>query len=314
MTCLQRLTFDGDASPTIPTNMPIRYAHRSDVPVAADIIAAAISSDELGPILFPNREQHPEAVPLAFLQYVQPSYWDYSKVMLVSYAKPDEAVETLGNKTTRSKSTRSQQGQIVTGVAIWSRVGIGWERVWNVWGWWDPRLLLTKIFQVWQQSIRFFHRNKASPQPTSANPDPLTIFNFGATYMPFIAHHFQNPPWRRTHWRLAALSVDPRYHGLGHGRELVAWGLNRAREEGLPASVIAAKGKERFYGNCGFELLVGWFTEGPDKDGNKNPLAEVGIEGGAVLWTRVKEDENSESLEKELAAQREAIARTKNKT
>jgi predicted N-acetyltransferase YhbS len=69
------------------------------------------------------------------------------------------------------------------------------------------------------------------------------------------------------------------------GRQLAAWGLERARGEGVPAVVIAAKDLEGYYQRCGFEELVGVVSEA-EVDGMVNPLKERGIGGGAVLWTR----------------------------
>ncbi|EEQ31710.1 conserved hypothetical protein [Microsporum canis CBS 113480] len=96
---------------------------------------------------------------------------------------------------------------------------------------------------------------------------------------------YASPPHRQVNWSLSCLAVRPKYQRLGHGRELVAWGLDRAREEGIAASVLAAKGKDTFYRRCGFTELAGWAT-----DGEGNPLKGV-VEGGAVMFTRVKEDD-----------------------
>jgi Acetyltransferase (GNAT) domain len=117
------------------------------------------------------------------------------------------------------------------------------------------------------------------------------MYNFERAMYPFIAHHFSEPPYRRNHWSLCTLGVKPQYQYRGIGRELVAWGLGRARAEELPATVIGAKGKDVFYRRCGFDLLVGWATEGVDAKGNRNPLGLRGIGGGCIMFTRVKEDD-----------------------
>lgn len=38
------------------------------------------------------------------------------------------------------KPTRDgDEEQVLTGVADWIRHGEGWERLWGIWAWWDPR-------------------------------------------------------------------------------------------------------------------------------------------------------------------------------
>ena len=60
--------------------------------------------------------------------------------------------------------------------------------------------------------------------------------------------------------------------------------MDRAREEDVPAAVMAAKGKETFYNRCGFTELVGWATDGVD-----NPL-NGRIGGGAIMFTKTRDD------------------------
>lgn len=149
---------------------------------------------------------------------------------------------------------------------------------------------------------RFLVPDRASARPTPSDPYPLTYYNFIQRLIPFTKSYF-SPPWRRNHWSLEVLAVHPDYHYRGIGRDLAAWGLERAKADGVPAVVVAAKGKETFYRRCGFELLVGYSSEGIDDNGNKNPLGERAPGGGAVLWTKTKEDEEAEGAAATTAAQ-----------
>lgn len=76
------------------------------------------------------------------------------------------------------------------------------------------------------------------------------------------------------------LATDPAFEKMGYGRLLVSWGTQRAREDGVCASLISAEGREGFYRKCGFEGPVGWASEGKD-----NPIANVS--GGAIMFTEV---------------------------
>ncbi|KAE9375094.1 putative GNAT family acetyltransferase [Stipitochalara longipes BDJ] len=92
---------------------------------------------------------------------------------------------------------------------------------------------------------------------------------------PLIEHHWSGA--REQNWYLDLLAVHPEYQGKMYGRELVQWGIEEAKREGICASVIAAEGKDRFYGRFGF-VEVG--------RANVGPLA--GIEGGAIMFNDLK--------------------------
>ena len=65
-------------------------------------------------------------------------------------------------------------------------------------------------------------------------------------------------------------------------------GLQRAKEEDLPAVVVAAPGLEDFYHRQAFKDLVAMAstTEDQEGKGRPNPLKERGVGGGAIIWTR----------------------------
>ncbi|CAL8584128.1 hypothetical protein XPA_009733 [Xanthoria parietina] len=106
--------------------MPLRKAQRRDLPRIASTYAAAFWDEEvMGKLMHPYRQEHPQD----FLRYwkheVAEWYWSYSHQIMVSY---------------ETKPTRDgDEEQVLTGVADWIRHGEGWERLWGIWAWWDPR-------------------------------------------------------------------------------------------------------------------------------------------------------------------------------
>ena len=116
-----------------------------------------------------------------------------------------------------------------------------------------------------------------------------------------MSQYFPRPPYRSNHWELCTLAVDRPHQRRGIGRELVGWGLERAKADGIPAVVIGAKDTEPFYQKCGFVHLVGYVSTAEiedDDDCSKvkridrtNPLKARGIGGGAVLWTELRKEE-----------------------
>jgi GNAT superfamily N-acetyltransferase len=116
------------------------------------------------------------------------------------------------------------------------------------------------------------------PLPSTQNRalDPSKR-NLLADSVPYFKHHWDGE--RKNNWYLELCGVHPDYAGKRLGRELVSWGLDRAKEEGVHASVAASKGSERFYLRSGFEEIVGNCNEGQG-----NPLKEAGVEGGDILF------------------------------
>ena len=106
----------------------------------------------------------------------------------------------------------------------------------------------------------------------AADPAKTDIFERA---IPYSKHHWSGS--RADNWYLDALAVHPDYQGKGYGRSLVMWGICKADEENVHASVMSSAGNETFYLRCGFEEIVGWATEGEE-----NPL--VGVAGGAILF------------------------------
>ncbi len=119
----------------------------------------------------------------------------------------------------------------------------------------------------------FFSPNRAA--------DPSKAHILEEAY-PLFAHHWDGP--RKENWFLDILAVHPEYQGYKYGRALVEYGLELAARDQVCASVIAADGKDGFYGKLGF-VEVG--------RANVGPLAENGIRGGAIMFTGVSPPEDA---------------------
>ena len=105
--------------------------------------------------------------------------------------------------------------------------------------------------------------------------DPA-MSNAGAVISSLIGHHWSGP--RSTGWYLSMLAVKPAHQGQGYGRNLVSWGIERAQQQRVPASVISGVRKDDFYRRCGFNIVVGNSTEGEG-----NPLKNIN-DGGTIFF------------------------------
>lgn len=103
----------------------------------ARVKAASFSPDRLFEVIFRHKDEYPDDMVTAFRRSIRVSWWDYSKVLMVSYEeiKADEIEPQTHDLTI----TRHGRREVITGMSEWQRVGLGWNSVWNIWGWWDPR-------------------------------------------------------------------------------------------------------------------------------------------------------------------------------
>lgn len=126
--------------------MPVRPATRADIPIMAAVFAAAFGPDPLFQVMFPHQKKHPHAFTQAMEESLWISWYDYSKMLVVSYYDPpteeqqrQEQVSTERMPLLSTKQSNVNAQQVVTGVAEWKREGAGWESLYGVWGRWDPR-------------------------------------------------------------------------------------------------------------------------------------------------------------------------------
>ncbi|KAF1812929.1 hypothetical protein P152DRAFT_396460 [Eremomyces bilateralis CBS 781.70] len=241
--------------PALPP-FSLRPARRSEQPTLANVYARGFWKDVLfGDYIHPYREKYPADNDLYWLRRMQVEWWDWTHRFIVSTVND----EKIGK-------------EIVTGVAHWARLGPEGAKKYGL-RWWDPRRIILPLSHLYTSITSCFFPNRA------AHPDLEDVIE--------RAYPFINP-WtgsREESWYLEWLAVAPEYHGQGHGRALVQWGLDRAKEENICASVIAAYGKEKFYENCGFNNTAG--TAG---QGEGNPLADT--PGGVVYFRDVPWESN----------------------
>ncbi|OAP65570.1 hypothetical protein AYL99_01542 [Fonsecaea erecta] len=241
----------------------LRLARLSDLPTIGQVFATAFHDEEVvGPLLHPYRHQYPDDYLAYWRRRCCERYWDYGRVLVVSCEKDP-----------------STGREVVVGVAEWERVG---------------RLILP-IIKTFNHIVSIWRPNRAAAVADPSDPFPLTPTTLQRTLWPFISHCYLSPPHRLTRWSLDCIAVHPDFEQRGHGRALVAWGLDRARKEGIPAGVMAAADKERFYQRCGLTEVAGWANDGVDDQGRVNPL-KGRVRGGCILYTRVPEDDEWESM------------------
>lgn len=231
---------DQKQSPS-PVNMSLRLAKPSDEPFIADICTRAFFDEDLfGRTIHPYRHEFPQDVQIFWHEWVRNDWSNPRNKILVAVV------------------TDEDQKEKIIGAAIWQRQGDdpGAQNVISEWA--DPG--------PWP----------ALPSTANRALDPSKK-DILAESAPYTKHYWAGA--NATNWYLSLCCVDPDAKGRGAGRLLVRWGLDRAKEEGIRASVMASEGSDAFYLKCGFSEVVGNANEG---DGN--PLKKVDVKGGNILF------------------------------
>ncbi|EMD87214.1 hypothetical protein COCC4DRAFT_27631 [Bipolaris maydis ATCC 48331] len=229
--------------------MYIRPAQPSDEPAIVALCARAFYNEDLfGRVMHPHRDQYPDDLQI---------YW--REVVRRDWAAPRNRVFVVVRPRNPEQHQQDKEEDEVVGMAIWQRQGndataqkIIKEHI-------DPTPLFSPVSP---------RKNRA------ADPTKKDHLTNSAKY----TQHY----WTGVHsenWYLSLCAVDPAYAGRGYGRLLVQWGLERAREEGVDASVVSSEESPGFYLRCGFDEVVGNAHEGEG-----NPLKVDGVRGGDILF------------------------------
>jgi GNAT superfamily N-acetyltransferase len=230
--------------------MPIRPATFADLLPAAHVCSKAFFDEDLfGKYMHPARASYPGDVYLFFLRSLRVDFFDARNVVMVSHVK--------------------DQASRITGVAVWVRKGAGGDSMAASQSWlmWFTGRFGIPVYN-WLGSLVWPDR--------AADPSRCDALERGA---PFTEHYWKTPE-RLENWYLGLLGTGPEYQGQGYGKELLKWGIDKAREQGICVSLISAAGKEGFYKYHGVTEEVGMASEG----GDENPLRLV--DGGMILFSK----------------------------
>jgi GNAT superfamily N-acetyltransferase len=233
--------------------MPVRLATPSDELAIAALCTSAFFNEALfGDVLHPHRHQFPDDVRF---------FWHARTRQFLSEHRNTVIVATI----------YEANAEKIVGMAAWQRQGDDADA--------------HKVMREWKD-----HGLPPLPEVQNRAIDPARRTIMQDAY-PYFKHHWDattNGIPRCQNWYLNLCAIDPAYQKRGFGQDLVAWGLERARQENVHASVISSYQNEAFYLRCGFDEVVGNFTQGEG-----NPLRVAGARGGDVLfmWGKAKDPE-----------------------
>jgi GNAT superfamily N-acetyltransferase len=230
----------------------IRPATPADEPAIVAVNTSAFFEEGLlGACIHPHRHQYPADVAIFFHARIRADFHEPRNRLIVATVTENGAEK-------------------IAGAATWQRQG--------------DDSGAQKIIEEWEGPGPDAFAALERTQNRAIDPSKANIL---AEAYPFFKYHWDpitNGLPRKHNWYLRVCAVHKDYAGRGIGRELVQWGLDRAREENVHASVTSSYENEKFYLRCGYDEIVGNCSEGEG-----NPLAETGVPGGDILFMWAKE-------------------------
>lgn len=234
--------------------MYLRCARPEDEPLLVSICTRAFFDDDLfGRVIHPFRKTYPDDVQIYWHETLRREWALPRTQILVAIEEPKD----------------EQDMEIVVGLAIWERQG----------------------------DSKDTHTSLGFPSYSGPWPALETTHNraLDASKRTILqdSEAFSKQFWsesRASNWYLNLCCVDPDYQQRGCGRLLVSWGLDRACQEGVYASVIASDGSTDFYLKSGFDEVVGNASRA---GGEANPMMRANVQGGDVLFKLLDGDTES---------------------
>ena len=256
-----------------PENMIIRPAQRSDLTPAAKVCAKAFFDTELfGEVIHPYRHQYPDDMYLYWLKNFRSGLSRRDNHILVATVlEPEQSQPTVVGvaQWIRRRAQPSSQDQLSSSASSSEQNGAVEEQEEEL----PPNRAADPAKLDVLQRVGPFVDHKWSGTGT------LWLLSLSAINSGNGLFWLTNLPVgkRAETWYLGLLAMHPDYQGHGIGKQLVAWGFARAKADAVCVSVISALGKDGFYRSCGFDVDVGYATEGEG-----NPLS--GVPGGLIMF------------------------------
>ncbi|KAH7071994.1 acyl-CoA N-acyltransferase [Paraphoma chrysanthemicola] len=227
--------------------MPIRPATPADEPALGALLAAAFFDEHLfGHTFHPYRHEYPADVVIFWRNWIRKDF-----------AEPRNRIVVC--------TTLVNGAEKITGTATWTRQG-------------DDEAA-KEVIDNWKKVEDREWQNADLSTNRALDPSKQALMKEAYPFFKHLWDGTVNGVPKLQNWYLHLCGVHPEHQKQGVGQQLVHWGLDRAREEGVHASVLASDGNDKFYLRCGFDEVIGNCTEGEG-----NPLGREGVKGGDCLF------------------------------
>ncbi|KAI9717728.1 MAG: hypothetical protein M1828_007131 [Chrysothrix sp. TS-e1954] len=245
----------------------IRPLLPTDIPEASTLAATAFLDGPLSAYLYPQRRERFDAYRSHFLEFFRLSLVVPAQLCFV-------AVHGLSADDSNAR---------IVGCCIWKRFcpkGGPLSSTDQVWRRVNSGIGCT--FERWLLRLEGRYHGMLNTE--------------GADRARLREYYSQSRDWASTfsahglhsYWWLDFLCVSPEFQGTGAGGKLLDWGMQRAKDEGVPVGLVSSSIARKFYRGKGFKV-VAWNIvevkanlEGAKVDGKQLSLQEVG--GAGTIW------------------------------
>ncbi|KAM0547247.1 hypothetical protein ACHAPJ_010509 [Fusarium lateritium] len=229
--------------------MLIRTATRNDIPAAGVVAAAAYIDDEQDASMFPGRKRYYE-------KYLK------TKERIVRHGMDDPTGAVIVAELEEGDEGWASQTELM-GFCIWYRdqekEGTGDTEK-------KEPLLSSKrrhLLRSFVTRVKSYITNSDIVKYVYDMFDPLTSASNAATMAricrsPSSKRYFDTDPGDCAMYGIMDIAVHPKYQGRGVARNLVQWGMNKAREEDVPIELAATPAGSGLYTKLGFKKIGVW--------------------------------------------------------
>jgi GNAT superfamily N-acetyltransferase len=221
-----------DKLPCFTFIMMIRRADHADYPVITNIaVRAHINDDAMDAYLHPHRHKHRDAYYRQYLDFIEEHSTSQQCVTIVA--------------------TEDSDPSHITGYACWFRQGK------------SQTALLWRHEESTSQFLKRKIRESAPVYYLNTFRNPAS--SFGHSWKFGKKEKYFDPNYKDPDevWFLSEIAVDPEHQRKGIAMELLRWGMQLARKDGVPVCLNSTTSGEKLYEKAGFwEVgVVGLFDE-----------------------------------------------------
>lgn len=235
--------------------MHLRSVSQGDLPSFARALDTAMAEDEVMKFTAPYAEQYPDSRYRYILSRATRRFYSGQFLFLIVSDPTDS-------------SWTGSEDEVVLGYACWSTTVTDVEKPCPS-GWLGNTFERVAI-DLWGRYSQFFHLDRSADRKAEAYFRKMCWSDMFDKYLAALPDEHKEAKGDQ-HWELELLGTLPQFRRRGVGKLGLNWGLERAKETGVPVVVLSSITGEKLYRAAGFKVV-----------GNINMLPQNGEDAGGM--------------------------------